>query len=134
MSGTEGTLYVYNNGYEIVPDDIIPNEVPARTPLDRSIERGYRKGAKPRIKPRQGSGDADTAHHARNFLDCVKSRATCHCDIEVGHRDTSAALIGNIAHRTRLLLDWDAQAEVFNQPEANKLLSYEYRAPYRLTV
>jgi predicted dehydrogenase len=131
--GTKGTMYLSGNGYEIVPDEITSNEFAARTPIDRSLERNYRKGAKPLIKPQQKSGDADTAHHARNFLDCVKSRAQCNCDIEVGHRDTSAALIGNIAHRTRSYLEWDAQAErITNHPEANKLLSYEYRAPYQL--
>ncbi len=131
--GTKGTLLVFSNGYEIVPDSLTPNEFFARTPLDRTIERGYRKGAKAEIEAKKGSGDADTAHHARNFLDCVKSRAECNCDIEVGHRDTSAAQIGNVAHKTKSYLEWDAKAERFtNSAAANKLLSYEYRAPYRL--
>ena len=47
--------------------------------------------------------------------------------------DTSAALIGNIAHKTRSLLEWDAKTERFtNKPDANRFLSYEYRAPYKL--
>jgi hypothetical protein len=63
----------------------------------------------------------------------VKSRQRCNCDIEVGHRDTSAALIGNIAHKMKAYLEWDAQAERFtNQQGANKHLSYQYRDPYRL--
>ena len=33
--GTKGTLYLYSDGYEVVPDDITPNEFPARTPVDR---------------------------------------------------------------------------------------------------
>jgi hypothetical protein len=122
-----------SNGYEVVPDNVIPNEFPSRTPVDRNIERGYRTGAKPMIPPRQSKGGAPTNLHARNFLDCLKSRQTCNCDIEVGHRDTSAALIGNIAHKTRSLLEWDAKAERFtNSKEANRLLTYEYRAPYKL--
>jgi predicted dehydrogenase len=131
--GTKGTLYVFSNGYEVVPDDIIPNEFFARTPLDRSLERSYRKGAKPMIQPRKGSGSAPTSAHARDFLDCVRSRQKCACDIEVGHRDTSAALIGNIAHKTRSYLEWDARAERFtNHAAANKYLQYQYRSPYRL--
>jgi predicted dehydrogenase len=131
--GTKGTLYLASNGYEVVPDNIIPNEFTARTPVDRAQERGYRTGAKPLIQPRQGKGSAPTSLHARNFLDCVKSRQTCNCDIEVGHRDTTAALIGNIAHKTKSLLEWDAKAERFtNKPEANRFLSYEYRAPFKL--
>lgn len=132
--GTKGTLYLLSNGFEVVPDSIIPNAFPARTPVDRTIERGYRTGSKPQISPVQVKGNAPTNLHARNFLDCVRSRQTCNCDIEMGHRDTSAALIANIAHKTRSYLEWDAKAERFaNNAEANRMLSYEYRAPYKLT-
>jgi predicted dehydrogenase len=131
IRGTQGTLYLFGNGYEIIPDQITPHEFPARTPADRAYERIWRRGERPLIRPQKGAGDADTAHHARDFLDCVKSRKTCACDIETGHRSTSATLIANIAHRTRLFLEWDAQAEQFtNHPAANQLLRYEYRAPY----
>ena len=131
--GTKGTLYVQGNGYEIVPDAVTQNEFPARTPTDRAYERQCRTGEKQLIPPRKGTGDSDTARHARNFLDCVKSRAKCNCDIETGHRSTSATLIANIAHQVHALLDWDADAERFiNHPAANKKLSYEYRAPYKL--
>src|SRR5262249_46360383 len=61
--GTKGTLYLKGNGFEIVPDNIIPNESPARTPVDRKLERGYRVGAKPMIQGRKVAGTApDTAH------------------------------------------------------------------------
>jgi predicted dehydrogenase len=133
--GTKGTLYLQSNGFEVVPDNIAPNEVPARTPLDRSIERGYRKGSRPVIQPKKASGKADTADHARNFLDCVRSRQRCNCDIETGHRDTTAALIGNIAHKMKAYLEWDARAEQFrNNEAANRHLRYEYRSPYRFPV
>jgi predicted dehydrogenase len=130
--GTKGTLYLSGGGYEIVPDDITVKEFPARTPLDRSLERGYRTGAKPVIEPKQVKGDAGTAAHVRNFLDCVKSRKTPSCDIEAGHRRTSATLLGNIALRTKAYLEWDRTAERFtNNPEANTRLRYEYRPPLR---
>jgi predicted dehydrogenase len=132
--GTKGTLYLYGSGYEIVPEAITPNEFPARTPVDRQLERGYRTGAAPQIEPvvRTG-GDADTAHHARNFLDCVKSRAACHCDIETGHRSTSATLIANVALKTKAFLEWDRKAERFaNHDDANGMLTYRYRDPHRL--
>jgi hypothetical protein len=42
-------------------------------------------------------------------------------------------LIGNIAHKTRSHLEWDAKAERFtNNERANDWLQYEYRAPYKL--
>jgi len=129
--GTKGVMYFSTNGYEIVPEIITPNEFAARTPIDREIERGYRKGAKAEIEPKKVEGRIRDADHARNFLDCVKSRKTPSCDIEYGHRCTSAALIANIAHRTKSYLEWDAKAEQFRGNEAaNKLLRYEYRKPY----
>ncbi|HEV8131758.1 MAG TPA: Gfo/Idh/MocA family oxidoreductase [Acidobacteriota bacterium] len=133
--GTKGTLYLQSNGYEVVPDLITPNEFAARTPLDRSLERGWRKGAKAMIEPKKVQGKADTAYHARNFLDCVRSRQKCNCDIETGHRSTSATLIGNIAHKAKSYLEWDAKAERFaNNAAANSYLSYGYRKPYKLPV
>jgi len=132
--GTKGTLFLYSDGYEIVPDEITPNEFPARTPIDRQYERGYRVGAKPVIEAvkKTGGGSSETAPHARNFLDCVRSRAACNCDIETGHRSTSATLIGNVAHKTKSYLECDRATERFtNNADANKLLTYRYRSPYR---
>ncbi|MEO7653627.1 MAG: hypothetical protein ABIZ80_24475 [Bryobacteraceae bacterium] len=78
-------------------------------------------------------GSLGTAPHARNFLACVKSRTRCSCDIEIGHRSTSATLIANIAHKTRSFLEWDGKAERFtNNEAANKMLQYKFRAPYKL--
>src|SRR5262249_4485534 len=115
----------------IVPDLITEHEFPARTPVDRASERHWREGERARIEARKVTGDSDTAHHARNFLDCVKSRAACHCDIETGHRSTSATLIANIAHKTKSWLEWDAQGEAFpNNTAANQFLRYRYREPY----
>jgi len=131
--GTKGTLYLRGNGYEIVPDDVTPNAFPARTPVDRTVERGWRTGARPLIDARTGTGQVDTADHARDFLDCVKSRAACHCDIETGHRSTSATLLGNVAHDMKAYLEWDRAAERFtNHDRANKRLEYPYRPPYKL--
>jgi len=84
------------------------------------------------IGPKKGEGRADTSYHARNFLDCVRSRENCACDIETGHRSTSATLIGNVAHKTKSYLEWDRERERFtNNAAANRFLSYEYRAPYK---
>ena len=133
--GTKGTLYLFSDGYEVVPDEITPNEFPARTPLDRALERGYRSGAKPMIEAsKQTGGNADTKHHTRDFLDRVKDRGRCSCDIETGHRSTSATLIANVALRTKSYLEWDRAAERFtNNADANRHLSYKYRAPFKLT-
>ncbi len=130
--GTKGTLYLKSNGWEVVPEIITPNEFPRRTPIDRSIERGWRTGEAPMIEPKKVSGRMDNTDHARNFLDCIKSRAACNADIESAHRSTSATLVANIAMQTKALLEWDAKAEQFtNNATANKLLRYDYRPPLK---
>jgi predicted dehydrogenase len=133
VRGTKGTLYLTWNSYEIVPEEITDEEFPARSPLHRASDSNYAKDRKAEIPPRKAAGKDSTTQHARNFLDCVRSRERCNCDIEAGHRSTTATLIANIAHQTRSYLEWDAQQECFtNNGSANKLLDYEYRAPYKL--
>lgn len=131
--GTKGTLYVASTGYDVVPEPLKVGEFPAYSPLTRAQDRGYRTGARPEIAEAKKRDKESTPAHARNFLDCVKSRQKCNCDIETGHRATTAALLGNIAHQTRAFLEWDATRERFsNNDAANRLLSYSYRAPYKL--
>jgi predicted dehydrogenase len=133
VRGTKGTLYLYANRWEVVPERVTETLFGERTPLDRVTEKAYAPSKKPLIQPAGGQGSLDTAFHARNFLDCVKSRAKCNCDILTGHLSTSATLIANISLRTKSYLEWDAKAEKFtNNPAANKFLSYQYRAPYKL--
>jgi predicted dehydrogenase len=127
--GTKGTLYLGLRGYEVIPEVVRDVPVPARSPLDRKRLGAGRKLMEP-IKVQGVISDAD---HARNFLDCVKSRKTPNCGIEIGHRSTSAALLGNIALRTRSFIEWDAANEkVTNHSKANDLLSYKYRTPWQL--
>src|SRR5262249_12654243 len=106
LRGTLGTLYLFSNGYDVLPESISEDEFPARTPLTRQQDSRYRKNGKTRISPRKirGPHTGDTAPHARNFLDCVKSRARCNCDIEIGHRSTSSTLLANIALKTHSVL------------------------------
>jgi predicted dehydrogenase len=79
--------------------------------------------------------DGDLTHqHIRNFLDCVKSRKTCNCDLETGHRSTSFAHLANIALRAKSRIEWDAKRErITNLESANQWLHYEYRAPWKST-
>ncbi|MGW8181858.1 MAG: gfo/Idh/MocA family oxidoreductase, partial [bacterium] len=74
-----------------------------------------------------------TAHHVRNFLDCVKSREQCACSLEEGHRSTTFAHLANIALKTQSRIQWDPKTEkITNNAEANQLLHYEYRDPWSL--
>jgi predicted dehydrogenase len=133
VRGTKGTVYLTWNGYEVVPEEVTELEFPALTPLDRTLSHAWETRRHPMIEARKHEGEDATPLHARNFLDCIRSRKECHCDIETGHRSTSTALIANIAHKTTSYLEWDAKSEQFtNHPAANTFLSYAYRTPYKL--
>jgi predicted dehydrogenase len=117
LRGTQGTAYIAEHSFEIIPE-----------------RGGQFQTRTPRCAADHGkSRDGDlTALHARNFLDCIVSRARPHADVEIGHRSTTFSLLANMALATRARLEWDAQAErVTNHPPANALLDYEYREPWR---
>ncbi len=134
LRGTKGTMYIEMGNWEVVPERLAEVDVPDRTPVNRDYERQWGKSRKIAGEPRRGSGSVDTAFHARNFLDCVKSRGKCNCDVVTGHLSTAATLIANVALRTKSYLEWDPRSERFtNNEAANRFLSYKYRAPYKLS-
>lgn len=134
IRGTKGTMYLQSGRWEVVPEKTTETLFGYRSPIDRNTEKSYGPSRKAAMEPKTGgSGTAETFPHARNFLDCVKSRKKCNCDILEGHLSTSATIIGHIALRTKSYLEWDAKTEKFtNNTAANKYLSYQYRAPYKL--
>jgi len=120
LRGTLGTLYVDDGGYEVVP-----------------ARGGQFQDTEPRMEPINEKADTGnrslTERHMRNFLDCIKSRERPKADVEIGHRSTTFSHLGNISLKTKSRLDWDAENErIINNEEANQLLHYEYRPPWKL--
>ncbi len=71
--------------------------------------------------------------HLREFLDSVKSRALCTCDVDYGHKLTKAGLLGNLAYRSGKRLEWnDAAEKVTNDKAADRLVTRRYRKPWKL--
>ena len=69
--------------------------------------------------------------HARNFLDCVKSRQTPISDLESSHRVATALHLANISLRVGRRLRWDAEKEeILGDPEAAQMLVRPYRKPW----
>ena len=131
--GTKGTLLIMGNGYQIVPEGNRTRELPALSPMYRKENQIQSRSYKPAMAAREGHGRADTADHPRNFLDCVKNRQATNCPILTGHRSTSATLLARIAFRLGRCVHWNADQErVVDDEQANRLLSYEYRSPWRL--
>jgi predicted dehydrogenase len=128
--GTKGTLYTGNaNEFKIVPtqrgqfqtwDKFLSTEDYTAAPAGKS-------------KLADGSYADPTANLVRNFLDCIKSRKAPTISLEEGHLSTNMAHLATISMITKQRLQWDAGKEVItNSEEANKLLHYEYRSPWKL--
>jgi len=68
-----------------------------------------------------------------NFFDCVRSRKSPVCEVEVGHRSVSICHLGVISLRLGKKLKWDPDREHFvgdHAREANAHCSRELRNPY----
>jgi predicted dehydrogenase len=132
--GTEGTLLIQESlGYQIVPEKVRTKELPALSPLFRKENSDQSKATRMGCQPFETKGKSNTADHTRNFLDCVRSRKQTTCPVAVGHRSTSTTLLAKIALRTGRYLTWDGHKErITNDADANRLLTYEYRSPWRL--
>jgi predicted dehydrogenase len=114
--GTDGTLFIDRGGYTLWPE--AKRVGPERISTSNAI---------------RGEGSAQHYPHVLNFLDCLKSRQKPNSDVETTHRSTSAGLLGVIAYKLGRKLKWDAQQERFpGDAEANKLLTKEYRKPWKL--
>jgi len=71
--------------------------------------------------------------HYRNFLDCVKSRKPTVTPVEVAHHSAIPGHLGLIAMLVKRKIRWDPVKEVIvGDPEASKLLSRPYRAPWKM--
>ncbi len=124
--GTNGTLIADRIGYEIYPE---PRAASRRdgTQNQKAPIEGYRTEAK-----RMSAKDA-TDLHVKNFIECVRSRQTPNAEVEIGHRATIIAHLGNIAYKSGKKLRWDPVKEDFvGEPEASKLLGRKARKPWDL--
>lgn len=132
--GTEGTLHLRGNTLELLPELVRTDEMPALDPLGREENREQGRARQAVQKGFVKEGVVSDALHARNFVDCVKSRERTNCPVETGHRSTVPTLLANISLKLGRRLQWDAQSEQFKDDDAaNQLLGYQYRAPWTLS-
>lgn len=120
LRGTLGAAFIGGNKFEIIPE-----------------RGGQFQDPSPRMEPVRVQVPANendmTVDHARNFLDCMRTRQLPNADVEIGHRSTTCSLIANISLAVGARLEWDAEKERFTNHEgANQLLHYEYRKPWSL--
>jgi predicted dehydrogenase len=115
--GENGILVVDRGGWEVYSE----------TDKLKQPERVFRMMPSPR-QPNLADFHFD---HIRNFIECVKSRQTPQADVEVGHKSIIPCHLGNIGARLRRYVRWDAaKEEIPGDPEAQALVSRDYRKPW----
>jgi len=119
LRGTMGNILANERGYRIVPPG--PGQFQTWEKREAPVEK------------RLEMSEDTTANLVRNFLDCIKSREKCLCDLEDGHRSTTFAHLANISLEVGARIEWDPDRErITNNEDANRLLHYEYRKPWKL--
>jgi predicted dehydrogenase len=72
--------------------------------------------------------------HQRNFLDCVKSRQPTITPAETAHHSAIPGHLGLISMLVGRKINWSvAHEKILNDPDATKLMSRGYRAPWKLS-
>lgn len=67
-----------------------------------------------------------------NFVQAIETGAKPVADIESAHRSSCLPLLGMISYRAGRSIRWDAdKEEIIGDADASRLLSREYRAPWR---
>jgi predicted dehydrogenase len=123
FEGTEGRLEITLGGRlatypENLKDSVIgPDEIhlPVSNPAHPTHVRAH--------------VDAD---HVRNFLDAVKTRQDPIEPVEAGHRTCSLCLLGNMAQLLKRKFRWDPVTEQSDDPDVNRMLRRDMRAPWNL--
>lgn len=118
--GTDGTMFLDRDGFEVFPEVRIINKKRVATAPQMKMERV----------------DDGLLNHVGNLLECMKTRKNPQTDIEYGHRSTSTCVLGNVALRSNERLEWDVSSQKLAKggAAAQKLLSREYRSPWKLEV
>ncbi len=112
--GTEGTFHIgWLDGWTFYPDDknkpVVHRDPQLNQPDDQNIRELW-----------------------ADFLQSIKTGKRAVCDIEIGHRSTNMSLLAMLSLKLRRSVQWDGEKEtIVGDPEANRLLSRAYRAPWQ---
>jgi len=137
--GTRGSLKVSRKGFIVTPDPkVAADEVIPRFgsphPVGGPATTGQREVTAQRtaaLEDRSGDEFDQFKRHARNFLDCVRSRRDPISDLESAHRVVTACHLANLSLRLGRKVRWDAAREtIIGDAEADALLERPYRAPW----
>jgi predicted dehydrogenase len=141
--GTKGSLAISRKGFVLTPDRKIPpaNTVPqfaGAHPVGGPVavkEDGPPQFWTDAVTDESGDARDQFKRHARNFLDCVKSRKQPLSDLDSSHRVSTLCHLANISLRLRRQVRWDEKKETIQgDDEAAQMLERPYRAPWDAEV
>ncbi|MEH6304159.1 Gfo/Idh/MocA family oxidoreductase [Olivibacter sp. CPCC 100613] len=109
--GNKGTLVVNREGWEVIPEGDRMQAISLQKKVDNGLDL-----------------------HAVNFIEAVKSRdkASLNTPIEAGAHIAIFSQMGNIAYRTGKKIYWDEAKGLFNDAEADKLITASYNNGYKI--
>ncbi|MHA8049589.1 Gfo/Idh/MocA family protein [Aquirufa sp. ROCK-SH2] len=112
--GSNGTLVVNRNGWEVIPEKDGNNFRMEAVALQPKVDNGLNL-------------------HAVNFLDALKANdaSKLNCPIQAGARVAINSHMGNMAYRVGEKIHWDAKLNQFNSSKANQLIKPTYHNGYQ---
>jgi len=109
--GTDGWVWVDRGGFEASNPDWLGG-----VPADKYKVKLYKSD-----------------NHARNFVECIKSRKPTITPVETAHHSAIPGHLGLIAMLVGRKIKWDSKKEVIvGDSQASKLLTRGYRKPWKL--
>jgi predicted dehydrogenase len=136
--GTRGSLGVSRSGFQVVADNDLPptnlipsaGSHPAGGPPSMPVPKPAPLRTEP-LEDKTGSSEEQYQLHARDFLDCIKTRRQPVSDVQSGHRTSIACHLANLSLRLGRAIRWDARTEsVVGDAEAAGMLTRPYRSPW----
>lgn len=111
FEGTEGTIYVDRSKLESTPGTILEQ------PLTEADKKVY-----------------PSSDHAKNWLECIRSRKDPICTAEIGASSAAVCHLGQIGYELKRKLNYDpAKKEFIGDDEANARRDLPARDPWKLS-
>ena len=138
FQGDQGALAISRDGFEIIPDKKQkPSNIVSRIMGGHPVggpqpepEAADQFWTKP-VKDASGDRDNQLTDHARDFLQCIKSRKDPSATLESGHQIATVCHLANISLKLGRKIRWDPEKEqAIDDPQANAMLIRPYRAPW----
>ena len=139
FQGNKGSMILGRDGFEIIPDkkdkpvNIVAKIIgghPVGGPQPEPVEGEQQFWTEP-VTDKSGDWKGQYVDHARNFIDCIKSRKQPNSDLESGHQVATVCHLANISLKVGRKIRWNAnKEEIIGDSEASKMLARAYRKPW----